>query len=55
MNAALVRCQASPSLAFKSGSQIRCEIRTLERLVEAYRNNDLRQSGQRGSVGYYPP
>jgi fructose-1,6-bisphosphatase-3 len=25
------------------GDQIRCEIRLLERLIEAYRNNDLRQ------------
>jgi fructose-1,6-bisphosphatase-3 len=29
------------------GDQLRCEIRMLERLVEAYRNNDLRQEGQR--------
>jgi fructose-1,6-bisphosphatase-3 len=29
------------------GDQIRCEIRMLERLIEAYRNNDLRQGGRR--------
>jgi len=29
------------------GDQIRCEIRMLERLIEAYRNNDLRQSTSR--------
>ena len=29
------------------GDQIRCEIRMLERLIEAYRNNDLRQSSPR--------
>ena len=28
------------------GDQIRCEIRTLERLIEAYRSNDLRQDGR---------
>jgi fructose-1,6-bisphosphatase III len=28
------------------GDQIRCEIRLLERLIEAYRNNDLRPSGR---------
>ncbi|WP_406695874.1 fructose-bisphosphatase class III [Singulisphaera sp. Ch08] len=29
------------------GDQIRGEVRMLERLIEAYRNNELRQSGQR--------
>ncbi len=29
------------------GDQIRCEIRLLERLIEAYRNNDLRQNDRR--------
>ena len=29
------------------GDQIRCEIRILERLIEAYRNNELRQGGRR--------
>lgn len=29
------------------GDQIRCEIRMLERLIDAYRNNDLRQGGGR--------
>jgi fructose-1,6-bisphosphatase-3 len=29
------------------GAQIRCEIRLLERLIEAYRNNDLRQNDRR--------
>src|SRR4051794_15912482 len=32
------------------GDQIRCEIRILERLIEAYRNNDLRQSGRRSEA-----
>jgi fructose-1,6-bisphosphatase-3 len=34
------------------GDQIRCEIRMLERLIEAYRNNHLRQSSQR--LGAFP-
>ncbi len=29
------------------GDQIRCEIRMLERLIEAYRHNDLRRGGRR--------
>jgi fructose-1,6-bisphosphatase-3 len=29
------------------GAQIRCEIRILERLIEAYRNNEIRQDGRR--------
>ena len=29
------------------GDQIRCEIRILERLIDAYRNNDLRQGDRR--------
>ena len=29
------------------GDQIRCEIRLLERLIEAYRNNEIRQGGRR--------
>ena len=32
------------------GDQIRCEIRMLERLIEAYRNNDLRQGIPRSAT-----
>jgi fructose-1,6-bisphosphatase-3 len=37
------------------GDQIRCEIRMLERLIEAYRNNDLRQSTPRPGVLRWHP
>lgn len=32
------------------GAELRCEIKTLERLIEAYRNNELRQKATNGTL-----